>query len=277
MNWLKADESALTVALDAVAALTAESFPLGEAVRLDVALSGSTTLPLLVVRRDSPRLVILHNGAVDLERSGGQPIFQRSSWWSDIQASQIFVCDPGTVGPEATSLNWLQASPPVWPAHLTTKVIVSLAKSLGAAQPEQRTYFGSSAGGFGALACLAYDVRARAIVNNAQFDWTRWYPHQVRDVLTRRFPGHLAADVRRKWPYRTNVLRHLSRGRVPLQIDFWVNLASQYDRDIQMPIWVDFLKKSPLVAGNSTLHTYFDEESGHNPLSREKTLELLNG
>lgn len=275
MNWLQSDPPHRTIRLDEISALSGNSFIVDLPTRLDVVAS-EVLIPLLVVRRDSSRLIVLNNGAVDIDRSDGRPVFQRSSWWQDIESHQIYICDPGTVGPEAITLNWMQSAPPLWLLHQISKIIRAISQVLDVKSGTDRTYFGSSAGGFSALSSLVYDPKANAIVNNAQFDWTRWYAKQVRQVLGRNFVGLTAADVRSKWPHRANALHSLARRDAPQTVDYWVNLASDYDRTVQLPLWNDMLEKHPQIAANFTLHCYYDEEKGHNPLSRGQSLDLLN-
>lgn len=276
MNWIDEDNIVHKTSLDDLPKVFESDFPLERPTRIDIT-SAESKIPLLVVKRQlTNRLTVLNNGAMDLERSQGKPIFQRSSWWKEIDSHQIYVCDPGTVGLNAISLNWMQTSPPTWVSHTLAKAIRSISHSLGIRTGKSRIYYGSSAGGFAALSCLVYDPMAIAIVNNAQFDWTRWYAPQVREVLDKSFPGRTAAEVRSRWPHRANALSALTRRDTPRTVHYWLNLASEYDRTIQLPLWNEMLTKHPRIAGNFTLHCYHDEELGHNPLSREITLDLIN-
>lgn len=270
------ETTTLQMNLDELSNATDDVFVVDEPRRINLTFPEGT-VPLLIVRRkDAERLVILNNGAMDLDRSKGRPVFQRSSWWHEIGAHQLYVCDPGTVGSGALMLNWMQSSPPSWLIHKLAKAIRVISRILGVDNGVHRTYFGSSAGGFSALSCLAYDPKANAIINNAQFDWTRWYAPQVRKVLEARFPGHTAADIRTKWPHRANALESLIRRKSSQTVDYWINLASDYDRTVQMPFWNKMLENHPVVAANFTMHCYYDEASGHNPLTRQQTLEILN-
>lgn len=276
MNWIEEDNIVHKTSLDDLPKVMNSDFPLEQPTRLDI-VSENINIPLLLVKRDyADRLTVLNNGAMDLERSQGKPVFQRSSWWKDISSHQIYVCDPGTVGQNATSLNWMQTCPPLWISHTLAKAIRSISHSFGIRTGTSRIYYGSSAGGFAALSCLVYDPMAIAIVNNAQFDWTRWYAPQVREVLDKNFSGRTAADVRTRWPHRANALSALTRRDTQRTVHYWLNLASEYDRTVQLPLWNEMLTRYPRVAGNFTLHCYHDDVLGHNPLSRANTLNLLN-
>lgn len=276
MNWLEEENTTLRTSLDGLRDMSSEDFPVEQPLRVDVA-TPDVTIPLLVVKREhADRLTVLNNGAMDLKRSQGKPIFQRSSWWQEINSHQIYVCDPGTIGQQALALNWFQSEPPEWPNTLIAIVLRTISGYLGVSDASLRTYYGSSAGGFAALLQLCADKNARCLINNAQFDWTRWYAHQVNPVLKKHFNGSLAADVRRRWPHRINVLAYMSLNPRPLDVTYYVNMASGYDRDIQLPIFEEYLSKNPNLCGSISVHRYFDELQGHNPLHKETTLRILN-
>lgn len=269
-------KSLLQVTLDELAALSADVFREEQPCRLDL-VTPETAIPLLIVRRArANRLLILNNGAMDLGRSNGAPTFQRSSWWKDLASHQIYICDPGTIGKNAISINWFQSQPPLWSTAYVAKAIRQISKHLGVTNARNRTYFGSSAGGFAALLQLCADKNAHCIVNNAQFDWTRWFPNEVRTILNLHFNGRTAADVRNSWPYRTNALEFLARTPKPLYIDYHVNMASSYDRDVQLPILERFLAVHPEICGLVCIHRYYSEREGHNPMSISKTINILN-
>ncbi len=253
-----------------------EWFPPETPTRLDVT-TGHCTIPLLVVRRTSAsRLVVVSNGAVDLERSRREPVFQRSTWWPDIEGHVIYVCDPGTVGPDALSLAWGQLTVDYWFAPDAAAAVQSLSEVLGVQEPSSRCYFGSSAGGFLSLAMAAYDPGSLAQVNNAQFDWTTWMVGSVNELRTRRFGNMLPTDIRANYPTRSSVLRLLAQKAHSGRVDYWVNVASQYDRVKALEQFQDFMKATAIPDLHLSLHTYEDHQLGHNPLRQSDAVRILN-
>lgn len=276
MNWLEDKNSVLRRTLEDLRKMTRDDFRPEQPIRLDIT-SPDVTVPLLVIRREqADKLIVLNNGAVDLKRSQGKPIFQRSSWWQDIFSHQIYVCDPGTVGPDALALNWMQDTPPLWVNSLISKAVRIIARHLDVRDPANRTYFGSSAGGFAALLQLCADKQAKCLVNNAQFDWTRWYAHHVTPVLQTHFSGRSAAEVRKIWPHRANALEYLLRKPEPLSIEYHANTASSYDVDIQLPIFEKFFTANRSLCNSVVINRYYDNHQGHSPFPRTTTLDLLN-
>ncbi|MEW1979286.1 prolyl oligopeptidase family serine peptidase [Kocuria palustris] len=262
---------------DFTVALRSESFPLDTQVRLTIQRGERAPLPLLLVRRpEAERVTILFNGAVDLERTGGQPIFQRSSWWRSIPTHQIYVCDPGTAGEDALSLNWGQESLAHDALPDIGSAVRALCSALGVHDSRRRTYFGSSAGGFLALMAAAQDEDPHVIVNNAQFDWTRWMRGGVVALSARRFNAAAPAALRRAIPWRTSALRRLSQRSTPLSVDYWVNIASPHDLKVDLTQAMSFVHDERALAERFAIHRYSDPVSLHNPLGREQTLELLS-
>lgn len=244
--------------------------------RLDV-VTDHGVFPLLVVRKQvASRTVILSNGAVDLHRSGGSPIFQRSSWANQIEGHQIYVCDPGTVGPRALSLSWGQLTENYWAVPDLAQVVRRISTLLGIGNATDRLYFGSSAGGFMALALASGDDGCRVIINNAQFDWTRWMAGGVNALRSARFRNALPAVLRERYPERTNALNLLREGRGPRRVDYLYNLASVHDREVDVPKMRAFLFDNPHFREVVKVMSYWDPVAGHNPLPRDLTTVLLN-
>lgn len=248
----------------------------GQSHRFDV-VTEHTVLPFLIVPRcGADSLLVLNNGAVDQTLAQGQPVFQRSSWSEEIRHHQIYFCDPGTVGEDRLSLAWGQVSRDYWAVPDAGRAVRALAARLGVVSPSRRIYYGSSSGGFMALALLADDPGASAVVNNAQFDWTRWMPVGVNPLRGARFGNMLPTQLRTRHPLRTNVLNLLIKRNRPLRIDYHVNLGSKHDREIDHPVLEEFVRSHPSLTTGVQVFPYEDAEAGHNPLPKERTLELFH-
>ena len=213
--------------------------------RIDVVAEHSV-LPFLVVpRTGADKLLVLNNGAVDHQIAQGRPVFQRSSWWREIRHHQIYFCDPGTLGTDQLSLAWGQLSREHWVVYDAARAVKALSAQLGVQEPDRRIYYGSSAGGFMALALMAGDAGATAVVNNAQFDWTRWMATGLNPLREARFDNMLPSHLRKVHPVRTNVLKMLAKRRKPVRIVYYVNLASKHDREVDRPMFEAFVRSHP--------------------------------
>lgn len=270
------DPAVTTVALDQMDGLDVARWPREQQHRLDVRTEHAV-LPFLVVpRTGADGLLVLNNGAVDQSIAQGRPVFQRSSWSAEIRRHQIYFCDPGTLGDDRLSLAWGQLSGAHWVTRDAVRAVRALAAGLGATPAARRVYYGSSAGGFMALAMLADDPGAAAVVNNAQFDWTRWMATGLNPLREARFGNMLPARLRARHPLRTNALNLLAKRGHPVRIDYHVNLASEHDREIDRPMLDEFVRSHPELTAGVRVLPYEDPEARHNPLPKERTLELLD-
>lgn len=269
--------SVLTVPLEELPGVDASGWEPEGHHRVDV-ISNGTVLPFLVVPKErADHVLVLNNGAVDQAVARGRPVFQRSTWSREMRHHQIYFCDPGTVGAHPLSLAWGQLDRDHWVVPEAARGVQLLSALLGVAQPLQRTYFGSSAGGFMSLAMLGFDAGARAVINNAQFDWTRWMATGVNALRAARLNNELPLHLRRRHPLRTNVLNLLVKRDERVAIDYHVNLASKHDREVDHPMFTRFLRTHPDLTEEVRIFPYEDSGAGHNPLPKKGTLELING
>lgn len=250
--------------------------PLDQPTRIDVSASG-LVVPMLIVKRPSAdHLVIMNNGAIDQSRAEGRPVFQRSTWWSQIQYHQIFVCDPATVGKNAIPLAWGNISETIWTPPSISQAVLAVSRAMGVEDPTHRLYFGSSAGGFMALALLGEDQGSKAIINNAQFDWTRWMEGAVDQLRAQRFNGLTPDQIRNRYRLTANVLERLADKKADLRCDYHVNTESEFDMVWALPAMNRFIEMNPELSSEIRVFTYSDSSSGHNPLGRAETISALN-
>lgn len=244
--------------------------------RIDVVTS-RTVLPFLLVRKEhAGAVVVMNNGAVDQDLADRRVVFQRSSWSTQIHHHQLYLYDPATGAPDHLSLAWGQLDREHWVVPDAVRAVRSLATALGCPLPQQRIHYGSSAGAFMALAMMALDPGSSARLNNAQFDWTRWMPTGVNPLRQRRFGNMLPTELRAELPLRTSALRLVAAQGAPLNVEYHVNLASKHDRVIDYPMFHEFLLDHPELVADVDVRCYYDEAAGHNPLSRERTVDIIN-
>lgn len=257
-----------------IGALSPNDFPTDQPTRLDVDL-GRGILPLLVVRREAQKSVTLFDGPVDLTTSFGVPAFQRSGWWKEIPWHQIHVADPGSVGPQALKTTWGQLDLDTSAMADAAKVVQQLATLLGVPRAVDRSYFGSSSGGFWAWNAALLDPGSRTVVSNPQIDWTTWSPSLVTGLLERRMGGIDIGAFRRRHPQRCNVLEAWQAAGEPIRVDYWVNTATPYERDVELPRVRAFQAAHPDLAANLSIHDYDDERAVHAPLDRRRALSAI--
>lgn len=248
-------------------------------LRLDV-LSGNVVVPALIwVNADHrDRLLVAMNGAVT-RRSAKKPteVFQRRTWVEDIDSSVVFLADPTLQSDNTISIGWGQGGPGTYAIPAMAQTAQYIAGLLGVPS-ERRVYFGSSAGGFQALQLGIRDREAKVLVNNAQFDWTRYEPMNVRSICRHSYAGAAVEKVARAHPGRTSVIEAAREQGAHPHIRYLLNAASPDDSEIQLPAIIGALgRESNLSSGGALdIALYSDPKALHNPISKSRTLAEIN-
>lgn len=266
----------LRISVDDLGLLNADGFIPEIPRRVDVVTS-HCLIPLLVVRRSAAdRTTIWCNGPVDLAQSNRGPVFQRSSWWPELAHHQIFVCDPATLGAAAVPIAWGQYSPEYWSVPDTSRAVTAISAALGVTDGGLRQYFGSSAGGFIALALASRDPAARVLMNNGQFDWTDGYPTAAKTVQSERLRNISLEALRSRTPERVDALSHWALCSEPPRVRYLVNTALRQDREISLPHVEKLLTNRPDLTDRIRCERYHDETVGSAPLDQGQILALLS-
>lgn len=248
-------------------------------LRLDV-LSGNVVVPALIwVNADHrDRLLIAMNGAV-ARRSAKKPteVFQRRTWVEDIEASVVFLADPTLQSDNTISIGWGQGGPGSYAIPAMAQTAQYIAGLLGVPS-ERRVYFGSSAGGFQALQLGIRDPDARVLVNNAQFDWTRYEPMYVRSICRHSYGGAAVEKVVKAHLGRTSVIEAAREQGAHPRIRYLLNAASPHDSENQLPAIIAALGRDSSLSSGGALDValYSDPKTQHFPISKSRTLAEIN-
>lgn len=226
------------------------------------------------------RLLVMLNGAVQREK-GRDPreVFQRRSWANDFDANVLILAD-ATLTPENNlRIGWSQGNGTSSLQNAMAQCVELISSALGVGDSSM-LFFGSSAGGFQAVALHAYFRRSRFLVNNAQFDWTKYHVSAVKDALRRSFGSMSVQEVRQKFPERCNVFNRFLDDRIGISGTYLLNVASREDYKTQFPVLLEFLSqraaKQPKVSMDVNVEYYADPRAGHMPRSRPFTVQRVN-
>lgn len=245
-------------------------------------LSNGYAVPSYFVKNQkfSNRLLVLLNGAVQREK-GRDPreVFQRRSWIEDFESNVLILAD-ATIHPEnGLRIGWSQGNGTASLELAMANCVDYFRNGLGVMN-EDIVFFGSSAGGFQAVALHAYFKGSRFLVNNAQFDWTRYHKSAVEQAVRHSFGAESVEDVRRDYSERCNVFERYLRRRLPIDGVHMVNVSSREDYQTQLPVLQNFLKRrsstQSSVPMSVTVEYYADPRAGHMPRSRQFTVGRIN-
>ncbi len=235
---------------------------------------------------DRRLLTIWLNGAVDPTRAQGRPVFQRQSWWKMIRGTHVSIPDPTLAVHAELALAWGFGTRDTWAIPVQAGIAQGaidawLERSSIRREDAHIRIFGSSAGGFQALAIGALTDVDEVIAVNPQTDFLPYErPEHVTRLLSAVSGGELTkSTVREDYPLRHSVLRFWQAiNYSPREVKYLVNTASAADMTIHLPRFLEYQSeiKNARGASNSAVHWYFSGEDGHNPLLPEEVFDLLD-
>lgn len=242
-------------------------------------LPGTVTVPAVLWSSEEPTdtLLIAFNGAVQ-RKSDKAPseVFQRKTWVEDIHSDILFIADPTLRSGNEISIGWGQGGPGSYAIPAMAQTAFFIAESLEVPSTK-RVYYGSSAGGFQALQIAARDTGARALINNAQIDWTLYMRGSVRSICRNTYDDQTPEEVARLHPDRTSAARAFAEFSNVPRTRYLINAASNNDATRQLPALVAGLKTAPASAKPRVdISVYVDPNGGHSPLSKKTTLMEIN-
>lgn len=232
---------------------------------------------------NSDRLTVFYNGAVSRERSADGIVFQRSSWKDEVPSNVISFADPTLILHETMSIGWGQLDGNLFAPEKYKKILDQLRSSLNLPSSERTLHFGSSAGGFQALATAGYDKHSRVLCNNPQIDFSQynlaWAANRALKIngFANRHE-YLNSDEHSDVSWRIEIPRLYERIRyIPKNIRILVNTASANDLNIQIASFIadiTEISSTPTISGFEVYY-YHHPALGHNPLPKVATVQEI--
>lgn len=231
------------------------------------------------------RLTVFFNGAIERERSGGKVVFQRRTWMKDIHGVSAYIADPTLSAENDLGIGWGLGNKSSWGIPMQAGVVQAIIDDwrfrnrLHPSDGEVQ-FFGSSAGGFQALAVSALVPVNRVIVNNPQVDWLKYEARRfVLAAVNHVFgPEANTSSFRHIWGKRISVPTLMQRSLFLPNVMYLLNVCSQADFNIQFPLLREYYVQLPgdAATNNFVVHYYKSPETGHAPLPKEELLPYIN-
>lgn len=245
-------------------------------------LSDCVSLPATFVanRNCSDKLIVMFNGAVN-RSSGKDPrnVFQRRTWSDELPAHMLYLADPTLSSENNIQIGWGQGLGHNSPLNAMVRCSAFIRDYLQLAN-QDILFYGSSAGGFQATYAHAFFPRSTFLVNNAQFDWTKYYKSFVQEIANYSHGERAIEDLSRSDDATTNVLDVFLRENASINGTYMVNLTSRIDYQAQLPAVNEFLKKRAAASDSAStklsIEVYADNNLGHMPLPKEQTIAAIN-
>lgn len=156
-------------------------------------------------------LYVVFNGAVDRAKYT-IPVFARWNWHALFGSPILAVFDPGLHLDPALRVGWSMGTADHDATERMAAIAQHVAEQLGIAEGRVVTY-GSSSGGFAAIACASRMRQGRFIAYNPQTELLRYYKGHLRDVASVFAPGRSPEQCAVAFPRRWSVIEALRATR----------------------------------------------------------------
>ena len=201
--------SEATDARGLVEILEVKSLESGKLTRLLYHDEAGIDVPIQVHKKNNPssdKLLVTYNGALSRSKAPDGIVFQRSSWLDEFTSDVVQIADPTLVKYPRLSIGWAQANSENWAIDSYKKALDWVRNEYSLQGAKSTVHYGSSAGGFQAIATACLDGSSKAIANNPQLDWSRYNPVFVKALMRDVFAGREAEDLRESQPERVSVV-----------------------------------------------------------------------
>ncbi|MEY8579115.1 hypothetical protein AALI21_12560 [Corynebacteriaceae bacterium 6-324] len=231
----------------------------------------------------SERLTVLYNGAVSRERCEDGIVFQRSSWKDEIPSCIVSFADPTLVLHDGMSIGWGQVDGQLFAPEQYKKILDRLRDALQLPGRFETLHYGSSAGGFQALATAGFDRGSRVLCNNPQTDFSKysvaWATNRALKVngFANR-AEYLESDVYSDFAWRVEIHKLYQKLEyIPDNIRLLINAASENDLVAQAGSFVAGITEISTKQSTNgyEVYYYFHPSLGHNPLPKPQTINEL--
>lgn len=226
---------------------------------------------LVRLKRFSPKLLILSNGAIDPKRSK-PPVYMRHKWSDDFDSSHIFLDDP-TIHKDKLRIGWGQGLKEEFVLEVYSEIIKTLTKKLEV-ENKNVFYYGSSAGGFMSMVLSSMHENSNVIVNNPQTDVIK-YAETASKPLVEMVYGTVEYGYE-NYAHRLDVIEAFKYyGYTPNILYVQNRLCGPDMKKHYFPYMQKFSKNKLNMEQTKTLF-YHNKKAGHNPLGQEDTVKLIN-
>jgi hypothetical protein len=241
---------------------------------------GFWTFPALYIPSERKSLFVLMPSAVDRKKMR-LPAFHRWTWALKglFPGDVLCVSDPTLELHDELQLGWFIGNDASCATTELSEFVVKLAESRGIPR-EKIVIYGSSAGGFAALALSACIEGSVAIAINAQVDAFSYYvPKQVELISKMCFSGMPPDAVKRNFPDRVNMISRWAR--VQSSRAFLIqNVLDRHHYEVHFkPFWKSLggnpEEQEGLSCSGRHLAWIYRQEGGHIPETMEMAKEII--
>ena len=234
--------------------------------------------PCIYYPKVSDSLFVMMPSAIDRSKIS-LPSFSRWTWAKDLPGSVLCLADPTLELDKALRLGWLIGDKTRCATKDIAEFIMDLAQKKGIPR-EKIVIYGSSAGGFSALALAAYIEGSVAVAINAQTDALSYNVAEQVDLVRKACFEDMSSDaVRENFPDRVDMVSRwaaVKQSRVILV----QNILDDHHYDVHFqPFWKSLGGGDPaegLFECGRHVAWVYRQEGGHIPETKEMAQKIIS-
>ncbi|WP_414043557.1 hypothetical protein ACMGE9_01835 [Macrococcus sp. EM39E] len=228
---------------------------------------------IITLKEKSEKLVVFSNGAVN-PKIKKPPVFMRSNWSDEMEYNAVFI-DDRTIHDNNLRLGWGVGTKDRHFLEDYSEIIKKLILLIDI-EDKNTFYYGSSAGGFMSLVLATMHAKTTAIVNNPQTYVYKYYESAYKAMYKKVFPDMEDAEIHKKYSDRLSITSILKKFHRTPKVYYFQNRLCKSDMDNHFNPLLKNLDKYKINSQPIQFILYNDKESGHNPLSKNKTLSYID-
>lgn len=220
------------------------------------------------------KAVIFSNGAVDRSKSD-LPVFMRNTWSEEINANCIFV-DDRTIHGSRLTIGWGIGREDVHYLNETSEIIKLMLNILNI-KNDKSFYYGSSAGGTMSMMLSIKHQHSKAIVNNPQMMTYNYLDGKPLAYLRKKhFSNYTEEEFKENFKERISVPDLIKQKNYLPKCVYILNTESPIDYQKQYLPFIKELNDSGISTKNIEYLLYNNKGLSHNPLSKDRTIKIIN-
>ncbi|MBF9296653.1 YqiA/YcfP family alpha/beta fold hydrolase [Mammaliicoccus sciuri] len=227
----------------------------------------------LNLKEDNHKLVVFSNGAIDPSKSK-PPVFMRSKWHEDFNANCLYI-DDRTVHYKQLRIGWGVGREERHFLKDYSEIAQQVTQALQI-ESQNVVYCGSSAGGFMSMYLATLHKGSTAVVNNPQCYVDRYDKVNVEKLYTKIFPNRSRDYIKKQYALRLSITSLFRKQKYVPKIYYIQNRLCETDMTRHFDPFCSFLDKYEINSSNIKFILYNNKKLGHNPISREATVNFVN-
>lgn len=227
----------------------------------------------LNLKENNDKLVVFSNGAYDPAKSN-PPVFMRSKWHEDFNANCLYI-DDRTIHNTQLRLGWGVGTKERHYLRDYSEIAKTITDQLNI-ENNKVVYCGSSAGGFMSMYLATLHKESTAVVNNPQCYVDRYDKTNVEKLYKNIFPDYSRDYIKKQFAVRISITSLFRIQKYVPKIYYIQNRLCKTDMNRHYTPFCSFLDKYNINSTNIKFILYNNKKMGHNPISRESTVDFVN-